>query len=154
MSGLDHRGQSGPIDCGPGQADLLPVIVNDLDIVGALGQTIGHELPRLIGLRDRGNPSPYSVPCPPGAVTSVPAESRSARPRDLTGFLLRPHRGRELVVGEHVQLGGDAEDGRLLEVAGKERMDMTIDEAGEKRLALAVDHLRSRGHRVPGLRSW
>ena len=86
---------------------------------------------------------PYSVPCPLGEVTSVPAERRSARPGGAVGtLLLSAHGGGEPVVGEHVELGRHAEHERTLERVA-EHMGVGIDESGQECAAIARNRLDS-----------
>ncbi len=66
------------------------------------------------------------------------------------GFLFRTHPGRELLAGEHVELGGDAEDHGLLEMIGGERVDMAVDEPRQQRPAFAFDDRSSLGNRRDG----
>ena len=84
---------------------------------------------------------PYSVPCPFGEVTSVPADKRSARrERAVRPLLLGAHRRGEPVIGEHVELGRDAEHERALERVA-ERVRVRVDQARQERPAGAVDRL-------------
>ena len=91
---------------------------------------------------------PYSVPCPFGAVTSVPADSRSARRGGAAGLrLFGPHRRRELVRREHVELGRDAEHQRPFERVA-ERVRVRVDQSRQQRPAVAGDGLDAGRQRV------
>ena len=126
------------------------VVVDDLDVVGALGDPRVDEGLR-VGGRGERRESACRTRCrgPSGAVTSVPAEKRSARPerrRPPAAVRVRIVAA-HAVVGEHVELGRHAEDERALERIA-EGMRVRVDEARQERPALAGDRLDAGGHAV------
>jgi hypothetical protein len=86
---------------------------------------------------------PYSVPWPPGAVASVPAERRSARSRYLPFRLLFLYFLHVLHVGEHVQFGRDAEDFGFFQRISPS-VSVGINQAGQQGVASSVNLLYAR----------
>jgi hypothetical protein len=130
-------------DRGDRPAELLTVLGDDLDVVGPLGDPRGDERLGLSGRVDRRN-----LHAVLGAMSAGRRGERAGRnevgtvPR-APGRLLGAHPGGELVVGEHVELGRDAKDGRLAQVLGRERVRVCVDQPGQQGLPLPVDDLRS-----------
>ena len=137
----DHRGEGLAVDRGPTEAEDLAVVVNDLDIIGPLGDPGVDERLRLGRPGDRGDLHAVLGPMPPRRGDERPARKqvRAARRRG------RPHPGDERRVSEHIKLGRHAEDGSLFERFLGERVRMRVDQTRQQRLPRAVDDRRPRG---------
>jgi hypothetical protein len=137
--GGDGRAQRRGVERGEAAAVEVPVVEDDLDPVGALGEPRVDERLRRVGGGERGDRHPVL-----GAVAARCGDERAggehvgAR-RGAPVALLRAPRRRLPVVGEHVQLGRHAEGER-----GARRvapgMHVRVDEAGEERAPAPVDH--------------
>ena len=101
----------------------------------------------LFGCGDRRDLEAELGPVTVGGRDQGPGRTQVGTAGRLPRRLFRPHPSRECLVGEHVQLQRHAEDDRLLELVGCERMGMAIDQAGNQRLALPLDDLRICGNR-------
>ena len=128
VRGPDNRGDDLPGE--PGCA----VIVDDLDVVGTFGDPGVNERLCLCRCGDRGDLDAVFGPVPAGGRDQRPGRTQVGAAVGLPRRLLRPHPGRERLVGEHVQLERHAEDDRLLEMIGRERVGVAIDQPGEQRL--------------------
>ena len=142
----DHRAHRLLAERGERHAIRVAVVVDELDVVRPFGDPRVHERLGGIGFGDGRNRHAVL-----GAVAFRDGDQRAGREQvgaigGLACCLLRARSAGRGRVGEHVELGGDAEDeGGLAGVA--ERVRVGVDESREQGLATPVDRDRAGGCR-------
>jgi hypothetical protein len=138
VGGLHQRREGRPVEGRQLEAVRRAVLQHDLDVVRPLGHAGVDPGLRLLrpGQRRDGHAVLRAVAAGSGGEVARAVEVGPPRRPGLR--LLLAHLPGEVGIGEHVELGGDAEDERPLQRVAP-GVGVAVDEAGEDRLAGAVD---------------